>query len=423
MQGFQEVAGDPRPHQTIHPYETSTIARPSHLRARCPMPSSGGRSWSPSAPHRNGDRPVKVTYDFQIFTEQQYGGISRYFVALATELRRLGVGSRIIAPVHSNRHLRAAPSGVALGTYVPQVRGTGSLIRRLDRVLFNGLARGLAPDVVHETYYSSTRTFTGKAPVVTTVYDMIHERYPHVFATRDDTAARKALAVQRADRIVCISENTRRDLLDVHRIPEDRVVVIHLGCDRLTPGELTAASLVGTRPYFLYVGVRNDVKNFSRLAEAFASSSILRAEYRIVCIGGGHMTAGERANLRALGLSDEDVVHLAANSDASLAALYLGATAFVYPSLYEGFGIPVLEAMSLGCPVVCSDSSSLPEVAGDAAEYFDPRNTEALRAALESVAGSEATRQELTRRGRVRAGSFSWERCARETLDVYRSFL
>lgn len=379
----------------------------------------GPPSW-PSA-QRDGDGAVNVAYDFQIFTEQQFGGISRYFVALATEIRRLGVHGRIIAPIHSNRHLRAAPPGVALGAYVPQVRGTGRLVRGLDRVLFNGFARGLGPDVVHETYYSTVRAFIGKRPVVTTVYDMIHERFPHAFATGDDIAERKARAVQRADRIICISENTRRDLLAVHAIPEDRVAVIHLGCDQLTPGDLVATSLVGTRPYFLYVGVRNDVKNFSRLAEALASSPVLRSQFRIVCIGGGPITAVERARHESMGLSDGDVVHLAANSDASLAALYIGATVFVYPSLYEGFGIPVLEAMSLGCPVVCSDSSSLPEVAGDAAEYFNPDSTEELRRALESVAGSPAKQQQLASRGRSRAAQFSWERCARETLDVYRS--
>jgi glycosyltransferase involved in cell wall biosynthesis len=122
-----------------------------------------------------------------------------------------------------------------------------------------------------------------------------------------------------------------------------------------------------------------------------------------------------------MGLSDQDIVHLTADSDASLAALYIGATAFVYPSLYEGFGIPVLEAMTLGCPVLCSDSSSLPEVAGDAAEYFDPARTDSLRAALESVVGSATRRAELASRGRARAALFSWERCARETLAVYRS--
>ena len=366
---------------------------------------------------------MNIAYDHQIFTEQRFGGISRYFVALATEINRLGARARIIAPLHVNRHLRAAPPGIAIGAYVPQIRGTGSLIRRVDGALLGVLTARIHPDVMHETYYSEARTFAATGPVVTTVYDMVHERYPIHLSADDGIAARKGRAVQRADHVICISENTRRDLIDVHRIPEHRVSVIHLACDALDPRGEVAASVVGPQPYLLHVGVRGGYKNFARLVEAFAGSRQLKDAVRLVCLGGGQMSASERAGYAALGLSDRHLVQVHRGDDATLAALYVGAAALVYPSLYEGFGIPVLEAMSLGCPVACSDTSSLPEVAGDAAQYFDPTSAESMRAALEALIGSDARRRELASRGRERAAVFSWARCARETLDVYRSVM
>ena len=366
---------------------------------------------------------MKIVYDYQIFAGQQFGGISRYFVALASAIARSGDRGTILAPVHVNQHLRAAPEKVAVGRYVPSVKYTGALIKGIDALLFGPMTRRIAPDIVHETYYPRSPSFHGAVPVVTTVHDMIHERFPRAFPAGDPTAARKAQAVHRADHVICVSENTRRDLLDAHALPENQVSVIYQGCDRLEPGERSASQLVGTTPYVLYVGARNGYKNFRGLVEALTRSAVLRNDLRIVCVGGGAISTAEREAYAAAGLKHHAVMHVSQSDDASLGALYTGAIALVYPSLYEGFGIPVLEAMLLGCPVICSNSSSLPEVAGDAAEYFAPGETDDLRAALEAVVGSRSRQEDLARRGRLRAALFSWQKCARETLQVYRSLM
>lgn len=365
---------------------------------------------------------MRVAFDYQIFAAQQHGGISRYYAALAAALPSVAdVTPQVIAPLHVNSHLRDTPSPLRTGRWLPQLRNTERLIRAVNGLLFPMLARAFRPDIVHETYFAPRATFPGRMPRVVTVLDMIHERFPAQFRAGDRTAADKARAVRRADHVICISAQTRRDLLALHPIDASRTTVVHLGFDRLSSAGLVAADLVGPLPYLLYVGARNGYKNFAAFAAVFATAD-LPPTLRIVCVGGGVMSPAERAALAASGLDETRVLHLRAD-DRELAALYEGALAFVYPSLYEGFGIPPLEAMAAGCPVVCSAASAMPEVGGDAVEYFDPEDGRSLCAALERVVNSPDRRAELIARGHARARQFSWERCARETVAVYTRVL
>lgn len=364
---------------------------------------------------------MRLAYDAQVFNFQVFGGISRYFCALAQEVSRVPeVEARIIAPLHINRLLKAQASHLVTGRYVPDLPRTWKARKTLNRLAQPLLMARFAPDIVHETYFSPRPPHRGPAPTVLTVYDMIHERFPESFAPGDRTAANKAAAVARADHIFCISESTRRDLLEHLRCPEERVSVVYLGCDRLPAPTVAAQDLVGPRPYLLYVGARDSYKNFDGLLRAYAASRLLQSELRLVCLGGGPLTAREQALMAELGLDAGAVTQLG-GGDERLAALYRGAVAFVYPSLYEGFGIPPLEAMSVGCPVICSNTSSIPEVVGEAGEYFDPHSVASIRAALERVVGSDARRAALVDLGQRRQSHFSWARCAAETLATYRT--
>lgn len=363
---------------------------------------------------------MRVAFDAQIFAEQEFGGISRYFCALATELSRLpGAEVRIIAPLHVNGYLRELDRRIEVGHYVRRLPKTGRIIKTLSGALFRPIAAMMRPDIVHETYYSPLPTYSGRVPHVLTVYDMIHEQFPGSFPSKDLVAVNKASAVHRADHIFCISENTRRDLLEIHDIPEERISVTYLGYDALEASSLTAEELVGDSPYLLHVGSRQGYKNFDGLLRAYASSSWLHTNFRLVCFGGGTFSAVEKGFIAELGLSDAQVVQMG-GADDRLAALYSGAAAFVYPSMYEGFGIPPLEAMSLDCPVICSNTSSIPEVVGEGGEYFAPEDTESIREALERVLQSGVRRTELVKLGQARCKLFSWERCAQETMAVYR---
>jgi glycosyltransferase involved in cell wall biosynthesis len=257
---------------------------------------------------------------------------------------------------------------------------------------------------------------------------MIHEKYPKYFTASPFISRIKAASVAAADHVICISESTRRDLLTSCDIPEERVSVTHLGFDPLgslltgePSGNFKLRALGADAPYLLYVGSRVNYKNFLGLLGAYAASASLRSHFFLLCFGGGDFSDAERAAIGKAGV--EGRVRFLGGSDAALAACYAHASLFVCPSFYEGFGIPVLEAMSLDCPVACSNSSSLPEVAGDAARLFDPADRDDIRGALESVLGSPSIATALKERGRIRRQVFSWRSCAENTVDIYRRVL
>lgn len=357
-----------------------------------------------------------VLYDAQIFRQQSYGGISRYFCELAARLAHdASVTARILAPHHRNAYLSALPAPLVIGWPSSRWKRLGKLSRLAARIVERRTTARLQPDVIHETYFWGPLLRHPKALRVLTVYDMIHERFASRFSPDDPTAEAKRRAVARADHVICISESTRRDLVQTLRVPESKVSVIYLSANLDPPPSPIASD---DAPYLLYVGERGGYKNFLGLVTAVGASTHLR-DVRIACFGGGALVAAEWEAIDRAGVARERIVHRSGD-DAELARQYGGALAFVYPSLYEGFGLPPLEAMACDCPVVCSDTSSIPEVVGDAGEYFDPTDLDSMREALERVIGSNELRQRLRERGREQRRRFSWDRCADETLALYR---
>lgn len=366
---------------------------------------------------------MRIAYDYQIFGEQKYGGISRYFFELASNIALMpGIEVDVVSPLYVNAYLAAASNPLHVsGWEVPAIRHTGRIVRAINQTSTRFRLARLRPDLVHETYYSAKRSAPAGSKVVLTVFDMIHERFPESFVSREPTFKAKSVAVGRADHVICISEHTRQDLIELVGTDPAKISVVHLGFSLAASPPAGDGKKAG-RPYLLYVGSRGGYKNFEGLLRAYAARQELRQAYDLVAFGGGGFSAQEQALMRSLGIADEHVRH-AAGDDSVLAGLYRQAALFVYPSLYEGFGIPPLEAMSFDCPVVCSDASSIPEVVGDAAELFDPHSSDALGAAVERVLSNTALRQTLIARGRERIKLFSWERCAQQTMNVYRELL
>lgn len=359
---------------------------------------------------------MRVHYDHQIFSLQAYGGISRYFARLAQELWIQGHQVEVRALRHQNCYLRDAPPAMVRGHYQEYrpLKATKAFS------LVNQLATAVAVpegDIWHETFYPLFPV-AAKAARVTTVHDMIHEIYPADFPWTDATARFKRKAVARADHVICVSANTRKDLIERYGVASDKISVIHLGVD-IPNKPLPSRPAPGGRPYLLYVGMRVGYKNYGRFLAAFSASPSLMRDFDIVAFGGGKPSAAELELQRTLGFKQTQVRYLA-GADSLLRQTYEGAQAFVYPSLYEGFGIPPLEAMACGCPVLSSNRSSLPEVLGEAAEYFDPEDIESQRAALERVAYADERADELRKLGWARLARYSWQRCARETLQAYQ---
>jgi glycosyltransferase involved in cell wall biosynthesis len=339
---------------------------------------------------------VRILYDHQAFTRQFYGGVSRYFVEIA---KRLSIAEdtevRIVAPFYINHYLQELDPETVSGRRLSKApKAAGKLLNIYNSIAIRYSAAKYNPDILHETYFSkrSVPLRDDQARVVT-IYDMIHERFPQYFPAWDKTSEIKRSAIERADHVICISENTRCDLLDMVNVKSEKVSVVHLGFDT-HQSNVTSAELLIDEPYLLYVGIRSGYKNFQRLLEGYASSRMLHENYRLVCFGGRDFSRSEAQQFQKLKLPEDRLVWMG-GTDSILMNLYAHAAAFVYPSLYEGFGIPPLEAMAHGCPVVCSSGSSISEVVGDAGEFFDPRDSAAIAHAIEEVVGSDSRAAEL----------------------------
>ena len=364
---------------------------------------------------------MHIYFDSQIFSLQKVGGISRYFVELAGRLPESfqDIKTTVLAPLHINEYL-ATSSVETLGRQIPVFPGKHHILKPLNSCISHLLLNKLAPDIFHETYFSLASQSVS-CPRVLSVYDMIHERFPDQFKGPDLAIPQlKAAAVARADHIITISNNTRDDLMEILAVPSEKITVIPLASS-FAVTTVDSSEQHAEKPYLLYVGLRQGVKNFSTLLLAYCRSKTLASHFDLLCVGGGGFVSSELQTIREYGL-EEKVKHVEV-SDKMLPTLYSQATLFVYPSLYEGFGLPLLEAMRCGCPVVCSNTSSMPEIAGDAARYFDPMNEEELRVILEETVRSESALNMFQANGYIREQLFSWDRCIRKTAELYRSLL
>jgi glycosyltransferase involved in cell wall biosynthesis len=367
---------------------------------------------------------MKICYDHQIFATQKHGGISRYFVELASRIHRQpGASVRIVAPVYRTRFLAekadALPALPVVGVhYSGDLTWASGVIRRFDSALSHASAALYRPDIVHETYYSRKTTFSASAKTVVTVHDMIEELFPQYFPMSRGTSALRKAVFERVDHVICVSERTRADLLKLYDIGPEKISVVY-HASSLSASMAKRAAVADK--FFLYVGDRRGYKNFFGLLKAFGES-LLYKTHMLVCFGGGQLTPSEQARMGQLGIPNDRVLCVGGN-DALLAGYYAAATAFVYPSLYEGFGIPLLEAMACGCPVICSKSGSMPEVADKAAIYFDPTNACDIARAMLTVVESPFLRCDLISKGTARVGQFSWDVCAQQTYRVYQKLL
>ena len=293
-----------------------------------------------------------------------------------------------------------------------------------EQTLLPWLARRAGVDLVHSM--ASTAPVWGRFRRVVTVHDLIYARFPEAHAGIRDKGMRVLVpwAVRRSDRVIADSQSTREDLIGLLGIGAERIDVVPLGLGRvrrqapLPEREVRARFDLGGRPVVLSLSAKRPHKNLLALIGALGR---LSSDDRPVLVLPGYPTDHERElreHARALGL-EGDVRFPGWISAEELEGLWALARVFAYPSLYEGFGLPVLEAMARGVPVVCSNASSLPEVAGDAALLVDPRDEPALAEAIGRLLEDPGLRERLCARGSERVREFTWERTARLTLESY----
>lgn len=364
---------------------------------------------------------MNVVYDYQTFFNQKYGGISRYFFQLAKHLDQ-ELDLLIIAPFYCNEYIGELDREIVKGLKIKQIKNkfVNHAFRNFNHYLSKIIAHNVKPDIIHETFFSNKTPFSSDIPNILTVYDMIHELFDNYQPPYKKGWSIQKNAVARAEHIICISENTKKDLIECYHVEESKVSVIHLGFE--FPKLVCNQYIITDKPYLLYVGWREWYKNFGSFLKCYSTSKRLMKDFNIVAFGGGNFSNIEKQLFKSLGIQEGQVIQVSGD-DEKLARYYYNATAFVFPSLYEGFGLPPLEAMAHDCPVISSNTSSMPEVIGDAAEYFDPKSEEQTVHAIENVVYSETRKKELIMKGRKRHKRFSWAKCSNETHQIYKQFL
>jgi glycosyltransferase involved in cell wall biosynthesis len=367
---------------------------------------------------------MRICYDYQTFVLQKFGGISKYFTKIGAEIEALGDQVKFIAPLHRNNYIKYLPTNLVEGRYMNDYpKKTTKFFMMYNRCSSISRIREFDPHIIHETYYASNKSSSLNRPVVLTVFDMIHELYPKNFSYFDLTILNKKKAINRADKIICISHNTKKDLLNLFDIAEKKISVIHLGfeCFNDQGVKIKNESPFNT-PYLLYVGNRGGYKNFYNFIEAFSRSKRLRNDLNIVAFGGEQFSKKELFELSKYGFSENQISYVNGD-DALLSNYYQHAAAFIYPSIYEGFGIPPLEAMARGCPVISSQTSSMPEIIGNAAQYFDPVDIDSIIFSIESVIYSSDRIHALRTLGYEQLKLYSWAKCSADTQSIYKSLL
>jgi glycosyltransferase involved in cell wall biosynthesis len=369
---------------------------------------------------------MRILFDHQVFSWQSYGGVSRYFVEQMRGLMAQGHEARLPDGFYAeNVYLRQMPGFQRKSLTSFAFKGKKMLQNLLGRRASRRAVRDDHPDVFHPTYFDPYFLPTvqqQKTPFVLTVHDMIHEIYGHgsqnLFSLDRNVVKNKRLLAEKADAVIAVSENTRRDLLRFcPDIDASKVFVAHHGNALLRPPGATHA-VQGN--YLLFVGQRKAYKNFLWMAAELAGLLHSEKDLQLWCVGGSDFDANENEQLARLGIASK-VLYKKVGSDDALADIYAGARCFIFPSQYEGFGIPVLEAFGCGCPAVLNRCSSLPEVGGDAAIYFDEKAPGSLETAVRNVLYDTALRKEVIQRGYERAAAFTWEKSVARHLEVYQS--
>jgi len=365
---------------------------------------------------------MRILYDHQIYVEQEYGGISRYFYELGKELKTdlhvdventtcLSNNVYTTDPIYSSK--KFFPNN--------KFKGKVRLLKIINELNSKVKLKG-SYDIFHPTYYDTYFLKEIKnRPFVITFYDLIHEKFAHKF---DDLTDDKQLFEKRkklldkASKIIAISNSTKNDIIEVYKVPETKIEVVYLASS-INPGKRD--NEIPYDNYILYVGNRRYYKNFKLFIEAIAPLLIKEKGIKVICAGGPKFDLSEMNFFIELKIANQ-LLQLSIN-DHLLSTLYKKALFFVFPSVYEGFGIPVLEAFSCSCATLLSATSSLPEVGGDAALYFDPYDKDDILDKVTLLLYDSDLRDKLKKNGVKRLKLFSWLQTAKDHYGIYKSVL
>lgn len=385
---------------------------------------------------------MKILYDHQIFSAQKYGGISRYFAQIISNLPQ-DVQSKIALKNSNNEYLKdlklLSPAEDAIfhfDKFMPRFNFKGKSylfkivnginpfrsidldLSTLNKDFSIELLKNQDFDIFHPTYYDDYfLDYIGNKPFVLTIHDMIHELYPEMI--KDNlTIQRKAKLASKASHIIAVSEKTKNDIIELLDIKEEKITVIYHASSIIKKSDSLINELPGN--YLLFVGDRSIYKNFTFFVYAVKSLLQKRSDLKVICTG-CNFSKQEQLLFKELNLENR-FLNLYLRKE-QFYEVFQKAQALIFPSYYEGFGIPIIEAFDAGCPVILSNSSCFPEIAGDAAIYFEPKNKTQMISAIEKILDDKEYREFLIVKGFERLHSFSWEISTQQTLEVYKNVL
>jgi glycosyltransferase involved in cell wall biosynthesis len=360
---------------------------------------------------------MKIAYDGHVFRWQKTGGVSRYFREIVSRIPEEWIPVLIgVEETHEGFPIHPRLRISRLSSVRPR-RFTQPLKREYwTRQLLRSAT------LVHPTYYNLTggmRFRDIERPVVITIHDLIAARFPHLEPDSDRTLNDQREAVTRADHVVCVSRSTERDLLEFFPNAAGKTSVIYHGSSfPIFRGEDPSA--IVENPTFLFVGRRSTYKNFVFLLRVFARACSIHRTIKLR-VAGPPLTDEERWLIHLLGIADRVETSVFPSED-GLRELYRSSVALLYPSFYEGFGIPPLEAMACGTLAITSNASSLPEVVGDGGITLDPADEDSWTEAILEAANGKLHDPGLKERGFQRAELLSWEHSAQSHIELYRQF-
>lgn len=361
---------------------------------------------------------LKVFFDHQKFSTQKYGGISRYFANIIEEIKRNGEFDYLLGVLNSQNHYIKEEPLALNQAFFNNILNDGMKRFKLNEWYCDYLLKRNHFDVFHPTYYDPYFIKNLKKPFVTTIHDMTYERLPEYFWVMDPLTTEKRISVERADKIIAISETTKNDLLKYIETDENKIEVIYHGIDIATPLKFESIPNLPSN-YLLFIGDRSGYKNFYLFLNAYEQISKKYPDIHLILTGGGNLVGADVEIINRLKLKDK--VHHYNVSDEQLNYLYQNTLLFVYPSLHEGFGLPILEAFKANCPMLLSDTDCFREIAQDAAAFFSPHALEDLIFQIEKLISDEATRKDLMIKGNKRLLDFPIEKSVKQTLDLYKT--
>jgi glycosyltransferase involved in cell wall biosynthesis len=385
---------------------------------------------------------MKILYDYQTFEQQKFGGISRYFFEIIKNNIQNPDFEYYLPLIYSSNHyiqsiqtIKECLKGGSdfydnfFNGY--EFKGKWSLYNLRNKFFPNNLNKNRQTsidfikkmnfDIFHPTDISDYfLEHIGNKPFVITIHDMIDEIFPeygfHIYSDYNQQVKKKL--IQKARKIIAVSQTTKNDIIKFYDIDDNKIEVIYHSNSIYSPDDNKYDDDKSFKKYFIFVGKRVHYKNFYFFISAI-SDILLREDIKVICVGANAFNNKEINYYKQIGLQN-NILYVKAN-DKELSNLYKNALGLIYPSLYEGFGIPVLEAFSNQCPCLLSNTPALLEVAQDAALYFSAKKVSEIRAVVERFLQSDSLRKELIEKGLKRAKDFSWEKTAQQTFDVYKN--